>query len=286
MASLRESVGNSLPPRWANAARRVVRGLDQLAGWPTSHLRPGAIAMYHVGRCGSSVLGGLLDQHPGIRWDREIYFHRYVASDRTFAPWDSETFLRRRMWSSGRRFYGYEIKFLAGQHLKIVGRPLAEYVAEAARAGVTHHVVLERRNGLRRMISQVRGVRSETRHVRVGEAPPETGAVQLPVDRIRFWRFEPFKTLVDCLDEIADGYAELRRELEGQTVLDLTFEDDVAADPQAAFGRVCDFLGLPRVDAEVHTRRLHAKPVSELVANYDEVEAALRGTRHEWMLDD
>ncbi len=33
----------------------------------------GCVAMFHVGRSGSTVLGDLLDQHPDIFWDSEIY---------------------------------------------------------------------------------------------------------------------------------------------------------------------------------------------------------------------
>ena len=66
MSPLRRAVGNRVPPRFANLARAIVRGADQLAGLPLSPFRRGAVAMFHVGRCGSSVLGenGLLAEWP------------------------------------------------------------------------------------------------------------------------------------------------------------------------------------------------------------------------------
>ena len=41
--------------------------------------------MFHPGRCGSTVLGNLLNQHPSIEWDGEIYepqgrFYRYAVA--------------------------------------------------------------------------------------------------------------------------------------------------------------------------------------------------------------
>jgi hypothetical protein len=287
MGSLRTTIGNRLPPGWANRARGVVRGLDRLIGLPLSPLRPGAVSLFHIGRCGSSVLGNLLDQHPAIRWDREIYFHWWTRSDKRFQRWDSETFLRRNMWAAGRRWYGFEMKFLAAQHLAIVGLPLAEYVAEIERAGVTRHVVLERRNALRRMISQKKGRSSKQRHARVGEERESIPAVTLDVESTRIWKGGPAQPLLACIDEITETYAELLRLLGGREVLQLTFEEDIAAEgPHRAYERMCAFLGLEPVSTVVHTQRLHAQPVRELVENFDQVAAALRGTPHEWMLDD
>mgnify|MGYP001272592245 CR=1 FL=1 len=286
MASLRATIGNALPPRLANRARSLVRGLDQLAGLPLAPLRPGAVCMFHTGRCGSSVLGGLLDQHPRVRWDREIYFHRWTAGDRTFAPWDSRGFLRRRMWAAGRRWYGYEMKFLAAQHLAIVGRTLPEYVAEARAAGVTHFLVLERRNALRRLVSEYAGRVTKTRHAAADAAATGPTRVTLDVERAYVWRGRPPGPLVAHLDEYAAAHRELLALLRDDRHLHLTFEDDVAAaGPEAAYARVCAFLGIAPAPARPHTRRLAPQPLSELVANFDEVARALAATPHAWMLE-
>ena len=261
--------------------------MDQLLGLPFASRRPGAVCMFHIGRCGSSVLGEMLDQHPAVKWDREIYYHRWVQErGADTGGWDSETFLRRRMWCAGSRWYGYEIKFLAQQHLAIVGRPLGEYVDQIARAGVTHNIVLRRRNVLRRLISAVAGARSGRRHARPDEPDVGTERVRLRVDALRIWNERPGRPLLTCLDDVERSYAELATALAGQRVLHLTFEDDIEAQgPERAYRRVCEFLALSPQPVSPHTRRLHAKRIEDLLENYDEVAAALRGTPHEWMLD-
>jgi hypothetical protein len=261
--------------------------VDQLAGLPLSSLRPGAVALFHIGRCGSSVLGEMLDRHPAIKWDREIYFHRWTQGNQRFERWDSESFLRRRMWAAGRRWYGFEMKYLAQQNLAIVGLTLDDYLAEIERAGVTHHVVLRRRNALRRMISAVAGVRSGRRHADAGEPDSGPERIDLDVDALRLWKHADPIPLVACLDQIEQATAELRARLADRRVLELTFEDDIAAEgPERAYRRVCAHLGVEPMPVAPHTRRLHAHSVEELLLNYDDVAAALRGTPHEWMLTD
>ncbi len=287
MGSLRHAVGSRLPHRWTNRLRGVARGVDQFLGWPLSPLRPGAVCLYHIGRCGSSVLGEMLNQHRAVRWDREIYFHHFTQGERRFEPWDSEGFLRRRMWCAGRRWYGFEMKFLAQQHVAIVARPLEECVAEIERAGVTHHIVLRRRNALRRMISAEAGTRSGRRHAPSGGAQAAPERVRLRVDAIRFARRAEPQSLVTCLDQIERSYAQLASLLAGRRVLDLTFEEDIAdAGPQRGYERVCTFLGIAPTPARPHTRRLHPHSVEALLENYDDVAAALDGSTHEWMLRD
>ena len=113
--------------------------------------------MFHVGRCGSTVLGDLLDQHPLVKWDREIYFRRFARNRFELKPFDSRKYLRHQMVVAGSRFYGFEVKFLENQHLAIVGAGLSDYVQQLRDVGVMHYVILERKNYLRMLISWVVG---------------------------------------------------------------------------------------------------------------------------------
>jgi hypothetical protein len=286
VASLRRAIARRLPARWSNRLLGAVRRIDQLAGLPFASRRPGAVCLFHVGRCGSSVLGEMLHQHPDVKWDREIYYHRWMQDGKRQTTWDSEAYLRRHMWSSGSRWYGFETKFLPQQHLAIVGRTLEEYLAEIARAGVTHHVVLRRRNSLRRMISAAAGLRSGRRHAAADQPESTPEPVHLRIENVRIARGAAPLTLVESLAEIARSYDALEALLPSASTLHLTFEDDIAAEgPQRAYERVCALLGIEPAPARPHTRRLHDRAVRELVANYDEVAAALRGTSFEWMLE-
>jgi LPS sulfotransferase NodH len=50
--------------------------------------------------------------------------------------------------------------------------------------------------------------------------------------------------------------------------------------------RIQTFLGVTPHPLAKKTRKQNPQPLSELIANYDEVAAALRGTEREWMLEE
>jgi hypothetical protein len=72
--------------------------------------------------------------------------------------------------------------------------------------------------------------------------------------------------------------------LVGRDVLDLTYEDDVAADPVRAYRRICYFLGVKNEPVEIRYGRTTPQKLTEIIENFDEVKAALAGTEFEWML--
>ena len=68
--------------------------------------------------------------------------------------------------------------------------------------------------------------------------------------------------------------------------LHLIYEDHVESDPIIGYGMICQLLGLsPKPNARPKLTRTGNQPVRELLARPEEWQAALRGTRWEWMLD-
>ena len=45
----------------------------RLIGPILSSFRKGGIAVFHIGRSGSAAMCSLLNQHPDIYWDREVF---------------------------------------------------------------------------------------------------------------------------------------------------------------------------------------------------------------------
>ncbi|PJF28066.1 MAG: hypothetical protein CUN53_01670 [Phototrophicales bacterium] len=52
---------------------------NNTVGRLTAGRRLGIVAMLHLGRTGSTVLGDLLNQHPKILWDSEIYYRFLIG---------------------------------------------------------------------------------------------------------------------------------------------------------------------------------------------------------------
>jgi len=73
--------------------------------------------MFHTGRCGSTVLAGMLNDHSRIYWHGET-FQQFVKNKKNK---EKEKLVEQVLdWSCHReisRIYGFETKYLPQQHL-------------------------------------------------------------------------------------------------------------------------------------------------------------------------
>lgn len=248
----------------------------------------GNFVMFHVGRSGSRVLSDLLGQHPRIQSDGEILRGPYrltpairAAKKTMREPHDPASVIRSRIPSAGlTSFYGFEMKFF---HLRFNESTIERFVEDAAHLGVTHFVVLERRNTLRKVVSSLISRQRGRFHFREGRIPPPT-TLSIDVEKVDI--DNEVKPLIAFLESFARDFRVLRRELQGRRSLWLTYEDDVERDPAQGAHRVCDFLGLDRHQPSVNYVRTTPGALRTLISNYDEVAKALGGTPFEWMLED
>jgi hypothetical protein len=256
----------------------------RVAGPALSRWRAGGVAMIHTGRCGSTVLSDLLDQHPDMYWDGETY-GRVVAGlkrdglDRAQVSFDPAQYVAHRMKRSGRRWFGYDLKF---SHVTEFGHDVEGYLQAIADLGVDHLISLRRRNYLRQVISGKNGGRRGQFHSRtavVDEFPPlHLDTDDLDVDLYR-------GSLLEHFERWDDLYRRLD-ELDLPRYLSLNYEDHVQRDPTVGYGRAEEFLGLRPHLPEVRLVRLAPdRPVRELLDNFDAVCRHLAGSRYEWMLE-
>jgi len=242
--------------------------------------RDGHVAMFHHGRCGSSVLGDLLDQHPAIRWDGEVFdFKRSFWSERSGAPEraDALDVLAARLAKARKSVYGFECKFY---HAHLIGVALEDLVPRLEALGFSRFVLLDRRNTLRKVISSlVAAQRGSTRLPAGAEAP--LLRVRVPVDAVPI--DATCQPLVAHLRDYQQGVQRVATLLADRPCLRLRYEDDLAGDPLAGYRKVCAFLGLPPAQPQVRFARTTPHPWRAVVENADEVVAALAGTEFAWM---
>ncbi len=260
--------------------RALVRGLR-----PASRgLRPGAVMMVHPGRCGSTVLGNMLNRHPRIRWESELFTNatRCVDGHEELVPPDPAQLIRRRMDYGLWRWFGFEVKSHPLQNLAVVGWSEDRLLEEVLDQGVTHFILLERRNLLRRTVSALAAQSSGQYHRKAGE-PERREKIRLDPAAIAF-RGHTF-SLVALFDEWIACHRAWAARLQVLPLLRLTYEEHIACDPSIGYRQVCSFLHLQPNQVRPNIRRTNARPLEQIVENWSEVENALVGTSYEWMLE-
>lgn len=269
-----------------NLPRHIRRAAKLASGTLLAPLRPGNIAMFHAGRSGSSVLGGLLNQHAGMLWDREVFKPGRIEALCGNGPAKGLAqrplaVLRLLMSRAGKRYYGFETQLT---QLERLGFELPEYVERLVRMKFDHFVVLERKNTLRRIASVLVGRSASRWHLTQGDREPELARIRFETESLNL-RGEP-KPLIEYLRESRDTFELLDECLRGRSVLRLTYEKDIAEDPAQAYRRVCEFLGLQPAQVSVRLRKTNPFSLREMVTNFEDLERALGGTEFAWMLND
>jgi len=257
----------------------------RLIGPLTSRGRPGGVALFHTGRCGSTVLTGLLEQHRSIYWDGETYGRvieeiKRQGKQRSEVAFDPLEYVRNRLSRSGAHWFGMDLKF---SHVTEFGLSVPTYVEGLEQMGFRRIVSLRRENYLRQVISAINGGRRGSFHYRSSADVP--ALPPLTIDPTDQWVDLHGGSLLDHFQRWDAHYRTL-----GDTVADdllsLTYEQHIQDDPRVGADMVVDFLGLPRTTASPSLQRSNPEPLRELLANLDEVREYLAGTPYAWMTDD
>jgi len=236
---------------------------------------PGRVAMFHSGRCGSTVLADLLDQHSRFFWDGEI-----LKIPRWKRPGNIRRFLELSLFLTPTKFYGFETKF---SHVGFHGFSLSNYVAMLDEVGFNKFVVVRRKNFLRQVLSSKIGRATKIMRLPVS-ATAKLTSVHLDVDDLRYHRES--NSLLGHFDKLNKDYRDLEIILKPKQALWLNYEDHIAGNPLTAYEMVCDFLAVETDPVSVRLIKVNPFPVRKMIENYNEVERKLSGTPYEWMLHD
>lgn len=247
------------------------------------------VVMLHPGRCGSTVVADLLDQHPRVYWAKELFLE-YMNRPFERTPRWIERHIERSRAKSAKPVYGFESKYLPEQELGAwcLDMPLAEYLALLRRLRFNRFIVLHRKNYLRRAVSAKVGLvrqkwerASEEENARAPEAPDR---VALDVGAFRTGAVT--QPLIELFRSLDAQHVKARELLDPAESLFLTYEDDIEDDPRKAYRQICAFLKIPPGEPAVRLKRTNPFPWRTIVQNPGDVEAALRGTEYAWMLEE
>ncbi|MEE2971907.1 MAG: hypothetical protein VX672_02180 [Planctomycetota bacterium] len=242
--------------------------------------------MLHAGRCGSTVLNRLLNQHPRVHFEGEILGARYDyhfgrdSATIEIQDYDVGSGVRRRWWRSRRNHYGMEVKTI---DLPVHGCRTLQDARDLLKSCGSRLMVLRRRNGLRRFLSAVRPeLTGSPWHRRTS---PDSDASRMRIDLDRPWASRyPDKDIEGILRQEDDAVVVLGA-LARDADLDLWFEDHVRDDPTVGYRAICETIGIEPVPVTTTIRRTNPGPISSIVENVDELRERLEGSRWAWMLD-
>jgi hypothetical protein len=250
----------------------------------SSQFRAGNIAMFHMGRCGSTVLGNLLNQHQKVYWDGEIF-------ERHHGHWKSEPksmykagqtpldILQKRMIIAGSRFYGLEIK---PSHLDAGQIMVSDFINQLDTLGFRHFIVLIRRNFLRSLVSNqvMYGVTGQTHQHKSQGA--QLHRIVLDPEKVRYCGHS--QSLLEHLHDHVYHCKVLDVLLESRHYLKLYYEDMLMDDPRVGYERLCRFIKVAPQPCEVKLSRTNPFSLQDQLLNFDQVQTYLKGTDFEWML--
>ena len=243
-------------------------------------LRPANVCMLHIGRCGSTVLGNVLHQHPDVYWGGETFLKKTKLFDvyDTNDPW-KVLLLKSAM--AKRRLFGFEIKGHPTQHPANIGETLPGTIAGAHRFGCRHFILLTRVHLLRRYVSYLVGAKRKRWNYNRADTV-EMVRVRVPIKstdgQIGVLKF------IERFDGIVERWKALIPD--DCRTLELEYARDILGDPRKAYTQVAEWLGLDAFRPTVNIRKVETEPLDAVVTNWNEVCEVLEDTSYAWMLTD
>jgi hypothetical protein len=218
-------------------------------------------------------------------WSKEIFNKNtrdYIKPD-----WSRNPIKKTILWhlySKRSAFAGFETTIMPTQQLgpNVIGLSMEEYLHVLLISGITHFIVLKRENHLRRCISAQLAREKQMYHSR--KPVNEVTSLHLDIQNTQIGQgWMPLKEVFKQTDE---RYEFLYSLLKPHQTLRLGYEADIRENPKVAYEKVCDFIEIDRVPVETDYKMTNPFPLYQVLSNFDEVAAHLKGTPYEWMLTD
>ncbi len=252
---------------------------------------PKNIVLTHLGRSGSTVLTELLKQHSKIAWLEEYFSLKWIYERDTydFTLAQMLDMIRVEVAKHHARnpdlLVGHEIKLM--NFLQNPSCSMVDYAQATADPNDYIHIVLRRRNVLKRICSIYKAAQTKVYHVKSAstEYRDKTFSIDFAnlVDYDTGQKAATFPALISKSiareNEVLANYRN-----SGIRYLELSYEDDIESSPQRAYGKIIGYLDLDYEPANVSLNKTSRGLHTEL-RNYDQLEAEMKDSEYAWMLD-
>lgn len=253
--------------------------------WKNTHARLTNIALFHQGRCGSTILGDLLDQHTDIVWASEIFEDlKKEWNLMTMTINEMSLILNLKAYRHKTKFFGFETKTLPEYHLDLMKniRDVSHYIEFLIQNNFSKFIILKRKNYLRRAVSDLIGQKTDIWHSNTTNVK----VITVKIDITKYRIGNTFKPLLQHFYDLDRHYEFLQNSLIDHELLLLSYEDDIMKDPFIAYRKSCEFIGVDTQHPMIRFSRTNPFPITQMVENFNELRKALQNTPYEWMLFD
>ena len=247
--------------------------------------RKANVALLYTGRCGATLIGHLLAQHPDINWGGELLNH---ASTRyKHFAWQEKQpikIIEQKMYQKPLSVYGFESKALQGGHLRPnwVNMSTQAYMNSLIDVGFTQFVVIKRENYIKRAVSSLIAKKRKKWTANLDETV-KLETVYLDLNRFRYG--DDFLPLLDHFDQLDSHYEMLYTLLKDKRVLSLNYESDIESNPLLAYTKVCEFIGIKSSFVSLKCQKIDPYKLCDVISNFDEVARAVKNTKWAWMIN-
>jgi LPS sulfotransferase NodH len=179
-----------------------------------------------------------------------------------------------------RSIFGLEIK---PYHLRLLGCSKEKFLTHLAGIGFEHFIILDRENKLRKILSSLKAHQSGVFHLKPGTSP-KLEKIHVDPQQIRIDRTS--KPLLAFLQEYERDMQEFTDLLRKKSTLFLTYERDIERDPYIGYLKICNILNIRPRRKRIPLSKTTPFPIRDLVENHADLQATLRGTPYDWMLEE
>lgn len=280
------------------------------------------VLILHIGRCGSTVLADMLNQHSHICSDSEIFTHGPKYYAKRFPDGNLLDFMFRRVqWgrvsmdnpknlTDSEKIYTCEFKYLTGQHSRFfrprqqphvnnsVTNPIRErlwcilskekrYIGlhaflQAARKIGFTHFIILHRKNLLRRHLSMRIAQHRNSYQLRSGEKWEKEPIYLS---FLYTNGHTTHWLSRGISFVEEEHTHLCEVLQASNVLHLTYEEDIEPDPFIAYRKTCQFLGVEEEAVTINVHQVNPYPIESVIKNYRMLRFSLAFSRHRWMLD-
>ncbi|MDJ0634985.1 MAG: hypothetical protein QNJ34_17480 [Xenococcaceae cyanobacterium MO_188.B29] len=240
---------------------RLVREYSPLL-FPSYSLPPKRFVIFGKGRSGSTLLVGLMNSLDQVHCDNEI-LHNLVPFPRLYIDACAS---RSQSLVYGFKLLSYQIK-----SVQPIKKP-QEFLYNLNQSGYKI-IYLKRHNLLRHALSNIYARQKQFQY-RVGQIKKDT-TIQVSIEDVLQW--------IANSERLSEYESNLLQDIPH---LSLSYEDNLLnnSSHQATIDKICALLNIPSMPAKTNLVKSTPSQLSDLVANYEELEQAIKASKYSHFL--